>query len=436
MKNHRQASVGLILLLCVGCPRAHAIVGDAAAPEAVATGGAGSRATGGASGESGMGGTFLGIGGQGGSVGVGGGGNSAVGGLVGTAGQGQGGSNTTGPGGQAGSGSSTSCPIPCSSTAYCDAGTCKSRITEFSISSSSHPYKIVSGADGDLWFTDSATIVGGNIGRITTTGTVTEFKVLVASGEASGTTAWTTGIALGPDGNVWFTMTASSGRAYLGAITPSGTVMNYLFSETSPSAFCAASGPDGNIWFTEYFSNPSGGSDAFYISTTAGAIAKRMLPNNGQDMFGITAGPDGNMWSVVTFSGTMSVPEIDRISTTGTVTEFPLPGHTAINITAGWDGNLWFTEEINKIGRITIDGSVTEFTFSTNVVGTRDLSKGPDDDVWFTESGAANIGRISPDGKITEFTVPSEAGGITTGPDGNIWFLEPDVGKIGRLLPP
>ena len=45
--------------------------------------------------------------------------------------------------------------------------------------------------------------------------------------------------------------------------------------------------------------------------------------------------------------------------------------------------------------------------------------------MWFTERLASAIGRITPDGTITEYKLPtftSYPGGIAAGPDGNLWF--------------
>ena len=54
----------------------------------------------------------------------------------------------------------------------------------------------------------------------------------------------------------------------------------------------------------------------------------------------IAVGPDGALW------GVDNAGKIDRISTTGVVTQFsiPLNGETFGGIAAGPDGNLWFTE--------------------------------------------------------------------------------------------
>ena len=69
-------------------------------------------------------------------------------------------------------------------------------ITEFPIlTASSGPFGIVTGPDGNLWFTEQT---ADKIARITTTGVITEFTVPTAASEP-------TGIVAGPDGNLWFT---------------------------------------------------------------------------------------------------------------------------------------------------------------------------------------------------------------------------------------
>jgi len=65
-------------------------------------------------------------------------------------------------------------------------------VTSFSagITSGSRPWDIATGSDGNLWFTEFA---GSHIGRITPSGTVTEFPY-------NGSTTY--GIAAGPDGGL------------------------------------------------------------------------------------------------------------------------------------------------------------------------------------------------------------------------------------------
>ena len=67
-------------------------------------------------------------------------------------------------------------------------------------------------------------------------------------------------------------------------------------------------------------------------------------------------------------------------------------------IAPGPDGNLWFTEEAGRIGRITPDGTVTEY--STGVApgdSPQGIVAGPDSNIWFTKYGTNTISRLTLD---------------------------------------
>jgi hypothetical protein len=62
--------------------------------------------------------------------------------------------------------------------------------------SNSQPNEIITGPDGNIWFTD----FGNNkIGKITQSGTITEYGTGITA------SAGLYGITVGPDGNIWFT---------------------------------------------------------------------------------------------------------------------------------------------------------------------------------------------------------------------------------------
>src|SRR6266508_3770137 len=106
------------------------------------------------------------------------------------------------------------------------------RITEYSIpTAGSVPIGIVSGPDGNLWFTES---IGKKIGRITTEGTITEYP----------TGRCPSAIASGPDGNLWFT--ESSGK--IGRITTEGAITEYPIPTPGSTPVGIASAPEGNLW--------------------------------------------------------------------------------------------------------------------------------------------------------------------------------------------
>jgi streptogramin lyase len=252
-----------------------------------------------------------------------------------------------------------------------------------------------------------------------------------------------------------------------------------------------AIGPHGNVWFTVYDGDEIGRLDPRGKITY---FSDGMTPNPEHPVVGavgprgITKGPDGNMWFTE-----YGADRIGRIAPDGTITEFsagitPPSGPAASDfsdsaphsIVTGPDGNLWFTEEFaDRIGRITPDGAITEFSAGITPSPAQGLpgphqyqpasptqiTQGPDGNLWFVEQGANRVGRITPEGVITEFPVPVEPStfryddgregyriillnAITKGPDGNVWFsangggppvegssLARGDGAVGRITP-
>jgi len=124
------------------------------------------------------------------------------------------------------------------------------------------------------------------------------------------------------------------------------------------------------------------------------------------------------------------------------ITEFPVPADPW-DITSGPDGNLWFTESDDGIGRMAIDGRVTEFPVALppgalSVRYAWDIAAGPDGNLWFAETDVrtAWIARMTPTGAVDHFALPAgrHANAITMAPDGNLWFVH-QSGGIGRVTP-
>ena len=119
--------------------------------------------------------------------------------------------------------------------------------TEFPVpTADSRPSGIAAGPDGNLWFTECD---GNQIGRITTGGVITEFPIPTASSGPQGITA-------GPDGNLWFTEAGQPDRAD----HPGRGDHRVPDPHRRQRPDGIAAGPDGNLWFTEADGNRSGGS--------------------------------------------------------------------------------------------------------------------------------------------------------------------------------
>jgi streptogramin lyase len=240
--------------------------------------------------------------------------------------------------------------------------------------------------------------------------------------------AYAFSIAKGSDGALWFTETNAR---RIGRVTTSGSFTEYLIPfNDAPNAITA--GPDGALWFTEPSVNKVG------RITTSGTITEFSTGWDTAPKF-ITAGPDGALW-FTEWQGT-----IGRITIDGAISQYPVAGATTgalMGITTGPDGALWFADySDNKIGRITTTGAVSQFTIPTPNTYPYGIAAGSDGNVWFGETIGNNMGRIMPDGTITEYPVPHTYGTtphpsiLQQGPDGNVWFIEENNNTLARITP-
>jgi virginiamycin B lyase len=291
----------------------------------------------------------------------------------------------------------------------------------------SDPSHITLGSDGNMWFTESNIDVS-QIARIDASGNITEFVVPTRFSQPDD-------IVAGPDGALWFTAPSGFPDFFIGRVTTDGQFTGFAPECDNPDEACSivpqgiTSGPDGNIWFTEGLRN------AIVRLTPAGKFTFFPIPTPGANPHGITVGPDGALW-FTEFNGNQ-IGRIDPFARPRpTITEFgPVTG-SPDRITAGPDGNLWFTEPFpfdNRIGRITTSGVITEFPVPDRSEP-RDIVAGPDGNLWFTEFAAEQLSQITPDGVITPVQrVRGGPWGIGRGADGAIWLTQISGNRVARF---
>lgn len=179
----------------------------------------------------------------------------------------------------------------------------------------------------------------------------------------------------------------------------------------------------------------SGGEEASASSASTdpvramGETTLYQLPSESRPR-SIVKGPDGNLWF------TEESDKIGKITPLGAITEYPLlEKSNPRSIVAGPDGNLWFTElGTNKIGKITTSGQITEYPLPKSS-GPSAIAVGSDGNLWFTTCYSKKIGKITTSGVITEYLPAAGAclESITAGPDGNLWFTCMLRNKIGKI---
>jgi virginiamycin B lyase len=140
---------------------------------------------------------------------------------------------------------------------------------------------IVGGPDGNLWVTEVSSYWGDAVARVNTSGfgSFTNYRLANRS-------AGPQSITVGADSNLWFT--ESSGNQ-IGRITSSGVVTQFTLA-TGSRPQQIVSGPDGALWFTEKGSNQIG------RLTTDGQLTELTIATPSSQPFGITKGWDGTVW--------------------------------------------------------------------------------------------------------------------------------------------
>ena len=216
---------------------------------------------------------------------------------------------------------------------------------------------MVLGPDGEIWFSDMGTT---SIGKIAPDGTITEYPLAMG--------AIPTNITVGPDGDLWF----ADNSGAIGRITTSGSIQEFrsgLQSGAVPDAI--APGPDGNVWFTDQYGNQR----AIGRATPSGQIIEFTNGLNDDLPLDITAGADGNLWVPQASMDPMTPSAVAEITPAGQITEItngvnPTGLRDGDSVLAGANGALWFTDSgsPNAIGRIVIPPVAT--TGPTTVVST------------------------------------------------------------------
>lgn len=266
-----------------------------------------------------------------------------------------------------------------------------------------------------VWFTDSRLLQIGFIDVATRT--VTKFSIQPPGGETLFVVGGSQALAFGADGNLWFpaiiNLATSTPRSMIGRFSPATQAVTYFPGPDSIAVSTLSritAGADGNVWFSDASASkiakvtPAGTFTVINVATANGGFAGVIR--------GITYGPDGNIWITAGFRS------IYRVSPAGgPATEFRIQGggfRGPSAITPGPDGHLYFVQSGNtadsgnKIGRITMQGVLSEWTIPTANSFPYGLALGRDGKFYFTEQLGKKLGQFNPlTGQILESPLPN-----------------------------
>jgi streptogramin lyase len=261
---------------------------------------------------------------------------------------------------------------------------------EFPLHPGGFPMGITAGPDGNIWFTEfnpTGNPLACHIGRLNLTSLTVDMEI---------PTSGPLGITKGPDGNIWFTEQLAN---KIGCVTPTGSdcinqIPNTVAEFPIPPGFGSdptgiASGPDNNIWFTELISDAGqrsyiGRLNLVTPGKKVGSIDHFQIPTLNSLPAGIVSGPDRNLWFTE-----QSVGQIGQFQmATAKFLEFgSLYAYSSPQgISAGPDGAIWFTEtDGNAIGKMGTNGSVlAQYQIPIPNSGPTGITVGPDGNIWFT----------------------------------------------------
>ncbi len=302
----------------------------------------------------------------------------------------------------------------------------------------SQPRHIAVGSDGNLWFTEGNEVFtpgpdpdgGGtfhrNVGRITPTGEITEFRIEDGIGPTQ-CFCLLNDIVQGPDNILYFTTNNNS----LGRITTDGTLQPFI-DTPFPVGDALATHLD-DIWISDFNAR-----SIWRYDIPTGEFTEFPISNLGPSS--IAVDDDGIVWFAdAVLPNDPSAPAqgvIGRLDPTdGSVTTFNVDGLPR-DVSIATDGAVWFTERFTPQGVGRLDPATGASRVFAVDGGPLEIAPAAGGSMWFTRTTAGNIARISPDGTITAQSKAvrgSEPFGITVASNGNPWFTMMSANKIATF---
>jgi streptogramin lyase len=284
-------------------------------------------------------------------------------------------------------------------------------------------YAWTTGADGSFWYANSSHSAA--IGRVAPDGTVATFPIPTDDAVKH---VYVNGMAVGSDGNIWFSASEDRGTTYphfIERMTPAGAFTTIPEAADLTIGRMIA-GPAGAVWFAGE-RDPDAQTRINVVGRIAidGQITTFSTPSQSKDagVQVLCVGPDNAIWYtwVDSFADLSEVTgRIGRVSPSGQIQEFTVP-YAPGSIASGADGALWYDEYASSataddlarkgyIGRITTAGVASELPIDPNVsIG--QVAAGSDGAIWYVaypdQTGA--FGRITPSGGVKNFSTGGNA---------------------------
>jgi streptogramin lyase len=283
--------------------------------------------------------------------------------------------------------------------------------SDFAVPGGMAPYDIISGGPDLLWMTDQG---AGKLFKITNLGNAAG-PTIVAQSVAL---ANPTGLALGPDGDVWVDQMAGSVQR----VKPDGSADGAAIPTGGTNLQSIAQGTNGSLmWVTDLNDGPGGNNGLIKITTDSSHTATAITIGAGKGPRGVTAASDGRIY--IAESSGVAGEKIGRVNADGSGFQesSALTGGASDpeGVAFGPDGNLYVAIfNTAQVGQVMPGlGPINQFKSGiTGTMGPREIAMGADKNMWFTNETNNKVGRLTVDPPPTPTppSTSSSSGGGTT----------------------
>ena len=255
-------------------------------------------------------------------------------------------------------------------------------ITQFPLPAGVFPTAITLGSDHRLWVLDFG---GEYIGTPPTNGGI--LALTIGGTNLTATNYYNSNLTVhsrpgnitpGPDGSLYFTEQLAG---KIGRITTSGVITESPLFPSNCQPYDITTGPDGALWFTEANSNKLGRIDTSLTITNEYLLLTNFAGFTTDNPGGLIVGPDGNFWYTDPPASCITqviFPIANGLTNAVTGTQFFTPTTNSFprRLATGADSNIWFGEFVgnypafqNNIGKFIFPAPLSiQFTFPNVVV--------------------------------------------------------------------
>ena len=186
------------------------------------------------------------------------------------------------------------------------------------------------------------------------------------------------------------------------------------------------------VGYPNLFNNPGfevdTGNWTFFNDTVT--ISQYTVPTANSTPQRLITAPDGNRWFIEESS-----PKIGMVTSNGTITEYTI-GSQIVSIVVGPDNNLWALDsQNNQLIKVGLNGGVINRYNLPQFGNPANLVVGGDSNLWLAYLSDREIARVTTSGVATYFSTGGsfQPAAMALGSDNNVWVVPLNGCGIGKI---